>query len=144
MAGWRPRIAAVLPFAVGVWTALATVWGLTLGWHFALHVSSAAWMSILGFGSGLGLIFAIGAPRPLPPWRRLATSALLSGAVLVAGAWAMGFGIHAHYPDSESPMDIPWLSVLVLAYWLVVPWLLARLTARVWRSASSSTFALKP
>jgi hypothetical protein len=144
MAGWRKRIAAVLAFAVGVWVALATDWGLTLGWHFALHVSAATWESILGFGTGLGLIFAISAPRPLAPARPLAGSALVSGALLVAGAWLLGILIHLHYPDLEGPMDVPWLSALMLAYWLGVPWLLARLTARVGRPAITADAAATP
>jgi hypothetical protein len=144
MADWRSRIVAVVSFAVGVWVGLATDWGLALGWHFALWVSSAVWESILGLGTGLGLIFAIGAPRPLPPARRLASSAVLSGALLVAGAWPVGILIHAHYPDLESPMDIPWLGALILAYWLGVPWLLARVTAGVGRPAITADAAATP
>ena len=144
IAGWRARIAAVVAFAVGVWMGLATDWGLTLGWHFALHASGATWESILGFGTGLGLIFAISAPRPLPPARRLAGSALVSGALLVAGAWSLGILIHVHYPDLEELMDVPWLSALVLAYWLGVPWFLARLTARVGRPAITADAAVTP
>jgi hypothetical protein len=144
MVDWRARSAAVLCFAVGVWVGLATDWGLTLGWQFALHVSSATWESILGFGTGLGLIFAISAARPVPPARQLASSAFVSGALLVAGAWPLGILIHVHYPDLEGPMDIPWLSALMLAYWLGMPWLLARLTARVGRPAITADAAATP
>jgi hypothetical protein len=133
MADRRPRIGAVLPFAAGVWVALATVWCLTLGWHFALRVSAATWESILGFGTVVGLIFTISAPRPLPPAPRLAISAFLSGAVLIAGAWPLGTFMHAHYPQLEGPMDSPWSNAFILAYWLGLPWLLGRLSARVGR-----------
>jgi hypothetical protein len=40
--------------------------GLTLGLHFALNILSTAWGCIATFGIGLGLIFAISIPQPLP------------------------------------------------------------------------------
>jgi hypothetical protein len=133
MVDWRRRGTAFLVFAFGVWVALITVWGLTTGWHFALNVSSAVWGSILVFGSGVGLIFAISAPQPLPPARWLASSALLSGTALIVGAWALGSCFDAQFLDFDASMDRSWLTALSVAYWLVAPWFLARLTDRLLR-----------
>jgi hypothetical protein len=131
--GWRRRGAALLAFVLGVWAGLATLWGLTSGWHFALNVSSAAWGSIVAFGTGVGLIFSISAPPSFPSERRLASSALLSGVLLVAGSQALGFAIRAIYPDFESSVHSTWFSALGAVYWLAAPWLLARLTGRIFQ-----------
>jgi hypothetical protein len=144
MENWRRRVAAILPFAIGVLVGFGTVWILTFGGHYMLDFLSAGWWWLLAFGCVLGLIFVTTMRQPLLRWPRLVIGAFLSGAVIILCAWALGFAIRARYPDFDSSVASHWLSALSLAYWLGAPWLLARLTARVLRPALSRPSESKP
>jgi hypothetical protein len=142
-----PLMAALgqlLTWAVGTVTGMN--WGMhpSAWWHTARFllslVSPAQCAAVIAWAAITGALVAAGTRGRAWPvrWRsgRLPLAAFAGCAAFVAGTLVpMGFTLLAGslgrvWPNTEGPFDAPVMTVLLMAYSLLIPWLLGRLITR--------------
>ena len=121
--------------------AIGSIIGLTRAgprtlpwWHAAKLLASIVtwpqWLELLAWGVVTGALVSAGTCRhrftPL-----LALSALIVGALVPVGLMILATALVRIWPGTTGPMDEPVLTLLLVAYSLVVPWTLGRIIAFV-------------
>jgi hypothetical protein len=99
-------------------------------WHVAKLLASMVtwpqWLELLAWAVLTGVLVAAGARRHR--FRSLlALAALIAGALVPVGLVILAKALVRIWPGTTGPMDEPVLTLLLLAYSLVVPWTLGRI-----------------
>jgi hypothetical protein len=103
-------------------------------WHAAKLLASivtwSQWLELLAWGVVTGALVAAGARRH-GLTSLLALGALMAGALVPVGLIILANALVRIWPGTSGPMDEPVLTLLLLAYSLVVPWTFGRIIAFV-------------
>jgi len=99
-------------------------------WHAAKLLASIVtwpqWLELLAWGVVTGVLVAAGTCRHrFTPF--LALGALIAGALVPVGLVILATALVRIWSGTTGPMDEPVLTLLLLAYSLVVPWTLGRI-----------------
>jgi hypothetical protein len=124
---------------------LSTTMGISVGvtvrsrgdaswWHTARYlasiVSGPQWLGLIVWAAVTGALISVGLRRcSLGIWLGLA--AMLAGAVVPVGLVFVAGGLNHVWPGTTGPTDVPALTLVLLVYSLVSPWLLGRAMTRL-------------
>jgi len=130
-------IAALTGLGLLSTVAIGSIFGLTRTgerrlpwWHAAKLLVSIVtwpqWLELFAWGVVTGALLAAGTCRhPFTPL--LALSALIAGALVPVGLVILATELVRIWPGTTGPMDQPVLTLLLIAYSLLVPWTLGRI-----------------
>jgi hypothetical protein len=113
---------ATLGLATATWLNLPHAsWWRTLT-NMALATTTRKWMELIIWALLTGALFAI-APRVKSVRPVLAVCALIMGALIPVGLILVGGALNQIWPGTTGPADKPQLTVILVAYSLLCPWL---------------------
>jgi len=138
------RGSIAVAFAVAVGLILMATLGMTTGfwlgmrgtswWHFARYLAALMtwpqWLGLIAWAAISGILAAPGVRRHafrLP----LALTAFMAGALIPVGLVFLAHALNHVWPGTTGPLDQPLLTLMLLVYALVIPWVLGRAISRL-------------
>jgi hypothetical protein len=122
-------VGLVLTSTIGMTTGVTLGWIGTSWWHNAKYLASLVsvwqWLGLIAWAALTGALVSTGVRRrslALP----LAIAAALAGGIVPVGLVFLAGALNHVWPDTKAPTDVPALTLILILYSLVTPWVLGR------------------